>query len=337
MRIQSNSSLKGYNTFGVDHLAKEIIEIFSEDELPQLAERIRNKEYLIAGSGSNLLFTCDFDGTIVLLRNSNINIDHEDKTGVIIAAEAGVIWDDLVHWCVSRGYFGIENLSYIPGTVGAVPIQNIGAYGTEAKDVITTVKGFNIAAGEFTEFKNEDCIFGYRTSIFKKELKGKYLITRVCFRLGKDSPFCLSYGNLAGEVLKRGNPTLESVRQTVIDIRKEKLPDPSVTGNAGSFFKNPVVKADMADELRTIHPELPVFSSTDGFRKISAGWLIEKCGWKGKRKGNAGVHEKQALVLVNLGKASGSDILDLSEDIRHSVFERFGVWLEREVEVIGRD
>ncbi len=337
MRIQKNASLYGYNTFGIDHRAKEIIEIMSEGELPLAGERIRNKRYLVAGRGSNLLFTCDFEGSIVIYRSAGINIDHEDKKVVEIAAEAGVIWDDFVKWCVIRDYIGIENLSYIPGTVGAVPVQNIGAYGIEAKDFITKVRAFDIGSGEYKEFNNKDCRFGYRASAFKDELKGKYLITKVWFRLGKDAPFCLSYGNLAGEVLKRGNPTLESVRQTVKDIRKEKLPDPEITGNAGSFFKNPLVSEEKADELKNLYPDLPVYPGTGGFRKIAAGWLIEKCGWKGKRKGDAGVHAKQALVLVNLGRASGSDILDLSEDIRSSVFEKFGVWLEREVEVIGRE
>jgi len=293
------------------------------------------KPLLIIGQGSNLLFTSDFPGTVVRSTITGINIVKKDDEYVIISVGSGTVWDNLVEWTVKNGFYGLENLSYIPGLVGAAPVQNIGAYGVEVKESILKVSAINTEDGSKKVFQNYECRFGYRNSVFKKELKGKYLITRVYFRLQKTPHFNLEYGSLKEELDKPGGVTLENVRKSVIKIRKSKLPEPSVLGNAGSFFRNPVVTSDFAGNLLRDHPDMPVYKDAAGGRKIAAGWLIEQCGWKGKRIGNAGIHDKQALVLVNYGKASGWDIYKLSEKIRESVRKKFGIDLEREVEIVG--
>jgi UDP-N-acetylmuramate dehydrogenase len=254
---------------------------------------------------------------------------------IVVSAGAGVEWDSFTEWAVSGGYGGAENLSCIPGSVGAVPVQNIGAYGAEASEIVYKVKAVSVDTGFIKEFTKEECRFGYRDSIFKKELKNRYIITEVSFSLSLRPELRTDYGSIREEVARLGPASLKTVREAVINIRKSKLPDPSATGNAGSFFKNPVVTKTVSDELVKRYPEIPVYKESSGGVKIAAGWLIERCGWKGKRYLNAGVHNKQALVLVNLGGATGKEIFDLSEKIRKSVFEEFGVNLEREVEVIG--
>ncbi len=335
--ILHNISLKKYNSFGIDYKAKCIVNLETDEDI---ATFFRKKELytdniFILGEGSNLLFISDFHGIIIHPSIESITIEDEKPDYVIISAGAGIIWDKFVEWCVKKGYGGIENLSYIPGTVGATPVQNIGAYGVEVRDVIVKVQATSMSDGKLKEFTNEECRFGYRDSIFKNELKGKYLITRVFYRLPLNAPYIISYGNLKDEIEKIGSLSLKNIRKAVINIRRRKLPDPALIGNAGSFFKNPVVTSDKAQNIKTIYPSIPSFPDPSGGIKLSAAWLIEQCGWKGKRTGDAGVHERQALVLVNYGKATGKEIFDLSERIRESVFEVFGINLEREVEVIG--
>jgi UDP-N-acetylmuramate dehydrogenase len=336
MFINKNISLKPYNTFGIDYKADCIVRVQTEMEAIALfrGEIFCKKPLLIIGGGSNILFTGDFKGTIILPDFRRIRVEKPEGNDVIVSSGAGVLWDKLVEWAVNKGFGGLENLSLIPGRVGAVPVQNIGAYGAEVKDVIVKVKVISVIDGSVKIFTNEECRFGYRTSIFKGNEKGRYLITRVWFRLSVNPVFNLNYGSINEEVIKLGGTTLKNLREAVIRIRRSKLPDPEITGNAGSFFKNPVVGLHRAEELKKRFPGLPCYDDPSVGIKLAAGWLIEQCGWKGKRVGNAAVHEKQALVIVNAGGASGKEIFELSEKIRESVLEKFGIELEREVEVI---
>jgi UDP-N-acetylmuramate dehydrogenase len=290
--------------------------------------------FLILGGGSNLLFTGNFNGTVLHSEIEGIRIEEKSDDYTIISAGSGVLWDKLVEWSVNNGYGGLENLSQIPGTVGASPVQNIGAYGVEVKETIEKVIAVSISDGSITEFNKTDCDFSYRSSIFKLEAKNKYLITRVFYKLANAPSFYLNYGSLNDEVNKLGGITLKNIRTAVINIRKSKLPDPEITGNAGSFFRNPVVNFIAAADLKKMYPGMPVYSEQSESNKLAAGWLIDQCGWKGKRIGDAGVHDKQALVLINYGKATGEEIVMLSEEIKRSVREKFGIELEREVEVI---
>jgi UDP-N-acetylmuramate dehydrogenase len=296
-----------------------------------------NKPFLVLGSGSNILFTSNFKGTILYPEISGIKIEDKDlnKGEVIVSAGAGINWDDFVAWTVDNGFGGLENLSLIPGKVGATPVQNIGAYGVEVKDQIVSVRTLIVNDGSIRVFENNECEFGYRNSIFKRREKGRYLVTRVYYRLAINPQMNLIYDSLKEEVNKIGTETLQNTRQAVINIRRNKLPDPEIIGNAGSFFKNPVVNKSVAGSLKNRYPDLPVYPDQEGYIKLASGWLIDRCGWKGKRRGDAGVHEKQALVLVNYGKATGKEILDLSEEIKESVRDKFGIDLEREVEVVG--
>jgi UDP-N-acetylmuramate dehydrogenase len=337
MIICKNISLKKYNTFGLDYSAECLIRISSIRDAVSIfkKEKILKKPLLITGRGSNLLFISDFKGTIIRPEFSGIKVEEETGDTVLISSGAGVKWDKLVEWSVYRGYGGLENLSLIPGTVGASAVQNIGAYGAEVGNVIEKVKAISTEDGSLVEFSSSDCIFGYRNSIFKSDSKGKYLIIKVYYKLSINPLLKLDYGSLNEEIKKLGEPSLSNVRKAVINIRRSKLPDPAVIGNAGSFFKNPVVPESLALRLLKECPDMPQYSETPGCKKLAAGWLIEKCGWKGKRIGDAGVHDRQALVIVNHGKATGKEIYDLSESIRKSVNEMFGVNLEREVEVVG--
>lgn len=337
MIIHNNFPLKKMNTFGLDYKADRVIQIKTEEEAISVikSEKTKEKPFLVVGSGSNLLFTCDFRGTIVMPAMDEIRIEEKINDTVIVSAGAGVVWDNLVEWTVNNGFGGLENLSFIPGMVGASPVQNVGAYGVEVKDSLVFVRAIDINDGSVHVFKNKDCEFGYRDSIFKKEKKGKYLVTRVYYKLIINPLINISYENLKEEVARLGSETLINVRLAVIRIRRAKLPDPALLGNAGSFFKNPVVSRSIAEKLKTDNPLMPVYDDKSNCIKLAAGWLIEQCGWKGKRQGDAGVHEKQALVLVNYGKATGKEIFMLSEEIRQSVLNRFGVNLEREVEIIG--
>jgi UDP-N-acetylmuramate dehydrogenase len=339
MMIYKNVSLKKYNTFGLDYKADCMIHLENEQEAIEFfnGNVVWNKPFLVLGSGSNILFTQDFKGTILYPEMSGIKIEEKDSNvgEVIVSAGAGINWDDFVAWTVDKGFGGLENLSLIPGKIGATPVQNIGAYGIEVKDQIVNVRALNINDGSIRIFENNECEFGYRNSIFKKSEKGRYLVTRVSYRLSINPHLNLRYDSLKEEVNKLGTETLQNTRQAVINIRRNKLPDPEIIGNAGSFFKNPVVKKSVVANLKNIYPDLPVYSDHEDYMKLASGWLIDRCGWKGKRRGDAGVHEKQALVLVNYGKASGKEILDLSEEIKESVRDKFGLDLEREVEVVG--
>ena len=337
--IYKNIPLKKYNTFGLDYKADCMIHISTEKEATALfmGTVYWKKPLLILGSGSNILFTGDFKGTILYPELGGIKIEEQiqNEETIIISAGAGVIWDNLVEWTVNKGFGGLENLSLIPGKVGATPIQNIGAYGVEVKDKIVKVKTINVDDGSIQVFSNGECEFGYRNSIFKNSKKSKYLVTRVYYRLTVSPLLNLNYGSLKEEVNKLGGETLKNVRQAVINIRRNKLPDPEITGNAGSFFKNPVMLSTDAAQIKKDYPLMPAYEDQSGYTKLAAGWLIDQCGWKGKRTGDAGVHDKQALVLINYGNATGKEIYNLSEEIKKSVHEKFNVLLEREVEVVG--
>jgi UDP-N-acetylmuramate dehydrogenase len=337
MMIYKNIPLKKYNSFGLDYIAECMIHIRTENEAIALFKEAADiqKPQLILGGGSNILFTSDFKGTILYPELGGIKIEEKENGSAIVSAGAGVKWDDLVEWTVAKGFGGLENLSLIPGRVGATPVQNIGAYGVEVRESIVKVKTISTIDGSLRIFDNSECEFGYRNSIFKKDKKNRFLVTRVFYRLMTSPSLNLLYDSLRQEVNMLGKENLRNVRQAVINIRQRKLPDPQLIGNAGSFFKNSVVTSSVADRLKKEYPEIPVYEEKEGYKKLASGWMIDKCGWKGKRIGDAGVHEKQALVLINYGKATGKEIYDLSEEIRMSVNERFGVDLEREVEVIG--
>ncbi len=335
--IFRNISLKPYNTFRLDYKADFLVILKTEEEAIAFFRDRRSitGPLLILGEGSNVLFTSDFKGTVVCPAIGGIKTEEEDGLSVTVSVGAGVKWDNFVEWCVNNGLGGVENLSLIPGLTGAAPIQNIGAYGVEVKDTIERVTVVKLEDGSLAEFTNEQCRFGYRDSIFKREYKGKCLIIRTYFKLSINPILNTGYNLLKEEVEKLGAETLKNVRQAVINIRRRKLPDPEIFGNAGSFFKNPVVSISVADVLKERYPSLPAYPDQSGGIKLAAGWLIEQCGWKGKRTGDAGAHEKQALVLVNYGNATGKELFNLSEQIKSSVFEKFGITLEREVEVTG--
>jgi UDP-N-acetylmuramate dehydrogenase len=331
-----NVSLRPFNTFGIDVMAKSLARVTTEDALHEVLEHHRRskEELLILGGGSNILFTRNVDGLVLVNELAGIGIVSEDGQHVTVKAGAGVVWHDLVLHSVAQGWGGIENLSLIPGKVGAGPMQNIGAYGVELREVFMELEAVHINSGERQVFSNADCRFGYRESVFKRDLRGQYIITTVTLKLSKQPKLNTSYGAISQELEKMGvhQPSVSDVSRAVINIRRSKLPDPAVLGNAGSFFKNPVVEEGLAQQLRTAHPDLPSYPA-DGGVKLAAGWLIEKCGWKGKVVGNTGSHRDQALVLVNYGNASGSEIFELSADIMRSVKDTFGVELEREVNV----
>ncbi|WP_025142036.1 UDP-N-acetylmuramate dehydrogenase [Pedobacter jeongneungensis] len=337
LQIQENISLKPYNSFGIDVKASYFAEIFSEDDLRALFldEVVRSQKLFIIGGGSNVLFTQDYNGLIIKISIKGIKSEIiEDK--VYVTAGAGEVWNDLVNYCVDHGFAGIENLSLIPGTVGASPIQNIGAYGVELKDVFESCAAFEIKTGKIKTFTYADCRFGYRESIFKGELKGQYIITSVTFRLSSAAKINTSYGAIETELQARGieNPNIADVSAAVSHIRVSKLPDPSTIGNAGSFFKNPVIdKHEFADVVAK-HPDVVHYPTADHKIKLAAGWLIEQCGWKGKIVGNTGTWKNQALVLVNHGGATGTEVYHFSEQIIDSVKSTFGVTLEREVNIL---
>ncbi|QXP62348.1 UDP-N-acetylmuramate dehydrogenase [Polaribacter sp. HaHaR_3_91] len=336
MNIQQNTSLKNYNTFGISVNAKRFISIDSVYQLQQLL-KVEKDLFLISG-GSNMLLTKDIEKLVVHLAIKGISIDYEDENAVYITVNAGENWHDFVLWCVSENYGGIENLSLIPGNVGTCPIQNIGAYGVEVKDTITKVEVLDIETGKLVQFSNEDCSFGYRNSIFKNEVKGKYIITSVSFKLTKTNHHLnSSYGAINTELTSKNitKPTLKDISDAVIAIRKSKLPDPKEIGNSGSFFKNPVIAATQFLELQKDFPTIPSYKISDTEVKVPAGWLIEQAGFKGKRFGNYGVHEKQALVLVNYGNATGKEIYQLAEKIKETIFNKFGIPLEIEVNIIA--
>lgn len=333
MKRYSDFSLKQFNTFGLDVKARSFIEYECVDDLRDISKTL-SSPYIILGRGSNMLFTHDYDGTVLHCAIKGISIE-----GPEVIVGAGEIWDDFVSWTVDNGFSGIENLSLIPGEVGSAAVQNIGAYGVEAKDVIEWVEYVCLSDGSLVRKNADELGYSYRQSIFKNELKDKVAVTRVCFRLDTDFSPRLDYGGLRKYLQESMGDDFESclspvdVRNAVISIRNSKLPDPSVLGNAGSFFMNPIVDRSVFLRIQQDYPSMP-FYEQDGGVKIPAGWMIEQCGWKGRSLGRAGVYERQALVLVNLGGASGSDIVALSDAVRHDVLEKFGIDIHPEVRIL---
>ena len=335
MNFQENISLKKYNTFGIDVNAKRFISISSVYELQQLLKK--EKELFLLSGGSNMLLTKNIEQLVVHLNIKGISIDREDDNAVYLTVNAGENWHEFVLWAIEQGYGGIENLSLIPGKVGTCPIQNIGAYGVEVKDVISKVETIEIETNKLVSFSNTECNFGYRNSIFKNEAKGKYIITSVCFKLSKSNhKLTTSYGAIEKELTDRQitNPTIKDISDAVIAIRQSKLPDPNEIGNSGSFFKNPVISISLFEELKNKYPTIPSYPVSEKEIKVPAGWLIEQSGFKGKRYGDYGVHEKQALVLVNYGNASGKDIFELAQKIQATIKETYKIDLEIEVNII---
>lgn len=333
--IQHNISLKPYNTFGIEVCSSLFVEVKTVDEIKSVLLENKN-ELLILGGGSNILFTNNFNGLVVKNNLKGTEIVSENNEEVILKVGAGEVWHEFVMFCVEKNWAGIENLALIPGTVGASPMQNIGAYGVEVKDVITEVEALSLEDFSIQKFTNSRCEFDYRSSVFKTTQKGKYFITSVTFRLSKKAKINSSYGAIEDELKSMGiiNPTIKDISKAVINIRTSKLPDPKEIGNSGSFFKNPVVSFSKKNELLEKYPSMPYYLQNNGTFKIAAGWLIETCGWKGKRIEDFGVHVKQALVLVNYGGATGSQIYQLSVEIIKSVQNTFGIELEREVNII---
>ena len=337
MNIQHNYPLLAHNTFGMDVEASVFVEYESVTELKEilLHQLCPEGKWLHIGGGSNLLFTGDFDGMILHSAIKGFEVVSENEDEVLVRAGAGEVWDDFVAYTVEKGWYGAENLSLIPGEVGASAVQNIGAYGVEAKDLIVKVDTLEVETGKERVFGNEECGYAYRESVFKHALKGKYIVTYVTYRLSKHPSYRLDYGNVRAELEKRGcELTLENVRRTIIDIRESKLPDPKVQGNAGSFFMNPIVPRPLFEELQGKYPSMPFYEVDAERVKIPAAWMIDQCGWKGKQLGRAGVHNKQALVLVNCGGATGQEIIALSEEIQRSVLDKFGVRISPEVNFI---
>jgi len=334
--MEKNFNLQAYNTFGLSAIAELFDEFTSIDELDKFLAEDRKRDLLVIGGGSNLLLTQDVKGLV--LKNSIKGIDVVDETSshAIIKAAAGETWHDLVLYSIENNYGGIENLSLIPGSVGAAPMQNIGAYGVEIKDVFEELEAYEIATGKIRVFSAQECQFGYRESVFKRDLKGKFIIVSVSIRLNKSNSVNTSYGAIEGRLKEMGvlTPTIRDVSNAVIHIRESKLPNPKDIGNSGSFFKNPIVSKEKFDALQKQYPTIANYPIDDNSIKLAAGWLIDNAGWKGKTIGNYGVHKNQALVLVNYGGAQGSDIFQLSEDILSSIKELYGIELEREVNVI---
>ncbi len=341
--MDTNVSLRSFNTFGVDAMGKYVVVIKSEAEASAFFQsdeftslKLDPENILLLGGGSNLLFTKDFEGLVVKNEILGSRVLEEKNDVVLVEVGAGVMWHDFVMGCIDHGWGGVENLALIPGTVGAAPVQNIGAYGVELKDVFYSLRGWHIMEKGFREFGDTDCSFGYRTSIFKTHYKNKLLITSVVFRLRRTGHrLSLEYGAIKEQLSKASivDPAIRDVAAAVIQIRRSKLPDPKEIGNAGSFFKNPVVDKARLDEISSRYPDLVAHQTTTGY-KIAAGWLIEKAGWKGFREGHVGCHEKQALVIVNFGGASGSEILSLAKKIQHSVHDMFGINLEPEINIL---
>ena len=338
MKILRNHSLINFNTFGVPALASYFADVKTKEQLTEIINHQKLKwiDKIILGGGSNILFTKDFDGLIIKNSIGGIELIDENDSFAFIRAGGGVEWNDLVDYCVEKNYYGIENLAYIPGTVGAEPVQNIGAYGVELGDLFHSADGLFISDSEEQTFLKDDCEFGYRNSIFKKMLKNSFFITHVTLRLMKKPEINLSYDALRNEIDKLGikNPTSKEIRDTVTIIRKSKLPEPAEIGNAGSFFKNPEVRIDVFEKLLKDNPRIVHFKGKGKRVKLSAAWLIEQCGWKGTSFGNTGTYEKQSLVIVNHGGATGKEIFNFSRLIQESVLEKFNIRLMPEVNII---
>lgn len=336
MKIYENISLLPYNTFGVDVKADFFLEYDSVSDLQEAlkSDLIKSNRILHIGGGSNLLFLKDFRGVVLHSKIDSILVIHEDENTVLLEVGSGVVWDDLVSHSVENGWGGLENLSLIPGEVGAAAVQNIGAYGVEIQDLIVEVNAVEIETGLCKKFSMEDCLYGYRDSVFKNKLKSKYIISSVLFCVKKNAVFQLNYQHLEAEVLKNGTLNLSNIRNTIIKIRESKLPDTKVYGNAGSFFMNPVLAKKQFQKLQEKYPQMPHYYVSEFEEKVPAAWLIDQCGWKGKQIGNVGVHAQQALVLVNRGGATGIEIVELAEQIKASVLDHFGIELQAEVNYI---
>ncbi|WP_242928415.1 UDP-N-acetylmuramate dehydrogenase [Pontibacter vulgaris] len=338
MKLQADFSLKPYNTFGIDVKAKLYARFDSVAELQELLQmpELRQEEKLILGGGSNVLFTKNFDGIVLQNCIKGIEVLREDDAYTYVKAGSGEVWHEFVVYCLEHNLGGSENLSLIPGTVGAAPLQNIGAYGVELKDIFYELEAVELETGQIHTFDNEACRFGYRESIFKNELKGQFIVTGVTFRLHKNHKLNTSYGAISTTLQEMNiqEPTIQDVSAAVCHIRRSKLPDPKQIGNAGSFFKNPEIPLALYDVLKYQYPTMPAYPVSETMVKVPAGWLIEQCGWKGKVIENYGVHKNQALVLVNYGGASGDKVRALAYDIIHSVEEKFGISLHPEVNIL---
>ncbi len=329
-------SLKAYNTLGLDVSCNELIRIKSSDQLQEIVNS-RKEDYFILGGGSNVLILNNLNRPVLLNQIKGREVIKETKSHSIVKIGGGENWHKLVRWTIKQGLGGLENLSLIPGSVGAAPMQNIGAYGVEIKDVFHSLEAINLKSGKKRTFKSGTCEFGYRSSVFKNKYKGKYFITSVSFKLSKNPKLNISYGAIKSELEKRAihKPTIKDVSDVVIDIRNTKLPDPKVIGNTGSFFKNPIVSSAKAKKIKRDFPNMPSYPATKTKVKLSAGWLIEKCGWKGKNLGGAGCYAKHALILINKNNATSDEMLQLSQQIQESVKEKFGLKLEAEVNFIS--
>jgi UDP-N-acetylmuramate dehydrogenase len=335
MQFRENFSLKSYNTFGVEAKCRSFAEVQTDDELIQLISSLThdNSPYMLLGGGSNILFTSDYDGTVIKIATLGKTVVSETAEEIFIKAAAGENWDAFVASCVENGWGGLENLSLIPGNVGTGPVQNIGAYGAEIKDVISEVEAFDIGLLQKRIFSQAECDFSYRSSIFKITPTA-FIILNVTFHLSKKPLLNLGYSDIHDELKSMGvtTPDLRSVRDAVCSIRRRKLPDPAKIGNSGSFYKNPVITKEHLLLLKEKHPDIVSFPYRDDV-KLAAAWMIDQCGWKGYRKGDAGVHERQPLVLVNYGNATGGEILSLAREIQDDIQKKFGIWLETEVNI----
>lgn len=331
MKVYNDISLKTYNTFGIDVKARCLVECESVLDVEMIAKQSGDGRKLVLGGGSNMLFMSDFNGVVIRSNVRGCEMIRENGNDVVVRVGAGVVWDEFVAYTIEQGLHGIENLSGIPGSVGASPVQNVGAYGMEAGQTIERVEGYILGSGEKFVLSGEECKFGYRDSIFKHDYKGIAVVTTVDYKLYKEAPFKLDYGPVRSAVESMGGVTLSNVRRAIIDIRNSKLPDPAVEGSAGSFFKNPEVDRSVADAIEVENAGMPRYELANGLVKIPAGWLIERSGWKGRLLGRAGVHDKQALVLVNKGGATGVDVMNLANAVCSSVKEKFGIQLEMEV------
>ena len=337
MEILSQFSLKNHNTFGIEAKAKQFVAVHTITELKKVLEENKNQEKFILGGGSNMLLTKDIDALVIHIDLKGKKVVKEDDDHVWVESQAGETWHDFVLWTIEQNFGGLENMSLIPGNVGTTPVQNIGAYGTEIKDTFVSCDAMNIETQEIRTFTHAECNFGYRESIFKNEVKNQYIITSVIYKLTKrNHKINTSYGDITAELAKNNitNPTLRDVSNAVIAIRQSKLPDPKELGNSGSFFKNPILLKSDFEKIHQKFPEMKYYDVSETEVKVPAGWLIEQAGFKGKRFGDAGIHKNQALVLVNYGNATGQEILAISKEIQKTVFEKFGIHIEAEVNVI---
>lgn len=337
MQIHQNFSLKQYNTFGIEAKARQFVAVHSVAELKEVLQKHTADKKFILGGGSNMLLTKDIDALVIHIDLKGKKVIKEDGDHVWVEAQAGENWHEFVLWNIDRNFGGLENMSLIPGNVGTTPVQNIGAYGSEIKDTFVSCEAMHIETQQMKTFFNADCNFGYRESIFKHEIKGQYIITSVVFRLTRHSHnISVSYGDIAKELENQGvaSPTIKDVSNAVIAIRRSKLPDPKELGNSGSFFKNPIIPRELFNKVKEKFPGIKHYDVSEAEVKVPAGWLIEQAGFKGKRFGDAGIHKNQALVLVNYGNATGAEILAVSKDIQQTIFEKYGIAIEAEVNII---